>query len=80
MGDSGPLAAALNLPRNRCGQGQGCTIVWPATELPLAATRRGVDLMMDDMTGMGSGMLVWGTVGVLLVVLLALVIVKLLQK
>jgi len=36
--------------------------------------------MMDDMTGMGSGMLVWGTVGVLLVVLLALVIVKLLQK
>ncbi len=36
--------------------------------------------MMDDMTGMGSGMLVWETVGVLLVVLLALVIVKLLQK
>lgn len=36
--------------------------------------------MMDDMMGMGGGMLVWGIVGVLLIVLLAVVIVKLLQK
>jgi hypothetical protein len=37
-------------------------------------------LMMDDMMGMGAGMLIWGIVGVLLIVLLAVVIVKLLRK
>lgn len=36
--------------------------------------------MMDDMMGMGAGMLIWGIVGVLLIVLLAVVIVKLLRK
>lgn len=34
--------------------------------------------MMDDM--MGAGMLIWGIVGLLLIVLLAVVIVKLLRK
>lgn len=36
--------------------------------------------MMDNMTGMGSGMLIWGIVGILLIILLAVVIVKLLRK
>jgi len=36
--------------------------------------------MMNDMMGMGGGMLIWGIVGILLVVLLAVVIVKLLRK
>ena len=35
---------------------------------------------MDNMTGMGGGMLVWGIVGVLMIVLVAVVIVKLLNK
>lgn len=36
--------------------------------------------MMDDMMGMGGGMLIWSIVGILLIVLLAVVIVKLLKK
>lgn len=36
--------------------------------------------MMDDMMGMGGGMLIWGVVGILLIVLLAVVIAKLLRK
>lgn len=36
--------------------------------------------MMNDMMGMGGGMLIWGIVGILLVVLLAVVIVKPLRK
>mgnify|MGYP001222472322 CR=1 FL=1 len=36
--------------------------------------------MMDEMTGMGGGMIVWTIVGVLLIVLLAVVVVKLLRK
>jgi hypothetical protein len=35
--------------------------------------------MMDGMMGMGTGMLIWGFVGVLLIVLLVLLIVKLLK-
>ena len=35
---------------------------------------------MDIVTGMGGGMLVWAIVGVLMIVLLAVVIVKLLNK
>jgi len=36
--------------------------------------------MMDDMMGMGGGMLIWGIVGILVIVLLSIVIVKLLRK
>jgi hypothetical protein len=36
--------------------------------------------MMNDMMGMGGGMLIWGIVGILLIVLLAVLIVKLLRK
>ncbi len=36
--------------------------------------------MIDDMMGMGAGMVIWGIVGVLLIILLAVVIVKLLRK
>lgn len=36
--------------------------------------------MMGDMMGTGGGMLNWGIVGILLIVLLAVAIVKLLRK
>ncbi len=36
--------------------------------------------MMDDMMGMGAGMLIWAIVGVLLIVLLVVVIAKLWRK
>lgn len=35
--------------------------------------------MMDGMMGMGAGMLIWGIVGVLLIVLLIVLIAKLLK-
>ena len=36
--------------------------------------------MMDGMMGMGIGMLIWGIVGILLIVLLVLVLAKLLKS
>lgn len=47
----------------------------------MAQAANGVNVaMMDQMTGMGSGMIVWTIVGVLLIVLLAVMVVKLLRK
>lgn len=37
-------------------------------------------VMMDGMMGMGAGMLIWGVVGILLIVLLVLLITKLLKS
>jgi hypothetical protein len=36
--------------------------------------------MMDGMIGMGAGMLIWGIVGILLIVLLVVLIAKLLKR
>jgi len=36
--------------------------------------------MMDGMMGMGAGMMIWGIVGILLVVLLVVLIAKLLKR
>lgn len=35
--------------------------------------------MMDGIMGMGAGMLIWGIVGILVIILLAVVIIKLLR-
>jgi hypothetical protein len=42
--------------------------------------RKGDEIMMDGMMGMGVGMLIWGIVGILLIVVLVMLIIKLSKR
>ena len=61
------------IPKQAVGQGS-------SSLARTVRTHRKEANMMDGMMGMGAGMMIWGIVGILLVVLLVVLIAKLLKR